>query len=119
MCGLSGKWHLGANLTPQEGFSSWITMPHGHTTEFYDVPVIENGQERKEPKYLTDLWTEHGVRFIEQNKDRPFFLYLAYNGPYCTRPTAAQPRAESACGVLRRQRTAQLPARRHASLAIQ
>ena len=39
VCGLSGKWHLGANLTPQEGFSSWITMPHGHTTEFYDVPV--------------------------------------------------------------------------------
>jgi arylsulfatase A-like enzyme len=31
---------------------------------------------------LTDLWTEHGVRFIENNKDRPFFLYLAYNGPY-------------------------------------
>jgi arylsulfatase A-like enzyme len=81
-CGLVGKWHLGANLTPQEGFSYWITMPTGHTTEFYDVPVIENGQVRREPKYLTDLWTEHGVRFIEQNKDRPFFLYLAYNGPY-------------------------------------
>ena len=82
VCGLSGKWHLGANLTPQEGFTSWITMPHGHTTEFYDVPVLENGQERKESKYLTDLWTEHGVQFIEQNRDRSFFLYLAYNGPY-------------------------------------
>jgi len=81
-CGLSGKWHLGANLTPQEGFSHWITMPHGATTEFYDAEVIENGQVRREPKYLTDLWTEHGVRFIEQNRDRPFFLYLAYNGPY-------------------------------------
>jgi len=22
-----GKWHLGANLTPQEGFRDWITMP--------------------------------------------------------------------------------------------
>ena len=82
VCGLSGKWHLGANLTPQEGFSDWITMPHGHTTEFYDAQVIENGEVRTEPKYLTDLWTEHGVRFIEENKDRPFFLYLAYNGPY-------------------------------------
>jgi arylsulfatase A-like enzyme len=81
-CGLSGKWHLGANLTPQEGFSQWITMPHGATSEFYDAEVIENGQVRREPKYLTDLWTEHGVRFIEQNQDRPFFLYLAYNGPY-------------------------------------
>jgi arylsulfatase A-like enzyme len=82
VCGLSGKWHLGASLTPQEGFSSWITMPKGQTTEFYDVEVIEDGEVRKEPKYLTDLWTEHAVAFIERNKDRPFFLYLAYNGPY-------------------------------------
>jgi arylsulfatase A-like enzyme len=82
VCGLSGKWHLGGNLTPQEGFSDWITMPLGHTTEFYDVPVIENGAVRNEPRYLTDLWTERGVRFIEKNRDRSFFLYLAYNGPY-------------------------------------
>lgn len=81
-CGLTGKWHLGANLTPQEGFSYWITMVHGNTSEFYDVPVIENGQVRKEPKYATELWTEHAVRFLRQNRDRPFFLYLAYNGPY-------------------------------------
>ena len=82
VCGLAGKWHLGANQTPQEGFSDWITMPAGHTTEFYDVPVIENGAIRQESKYLTDLWTERGVQFIERNRDRPFFLYLAYNGPY-------------------------------------
>lgn len=84
VCGLSGKWHLGDNLKPQEGFSSscWITKPHGHTQEFYDQEVIEDGRIRKEPKYLTDLWTEHAVRFIEQNHGKPFFLYLAYNGPY-------------------------------------
>ncbi len=82
VCGLSGKWHLGANATPQEGFTSWVTMPHGHTATFYNADVIENGKVRKEPTYLTDFWTDHGVRFIEQNKDRPFFLYLAYNGPY-------------------------------------
>lgn len=82
VCGLAGKWHLGANLTPQEGFSDWITMPAGHTTEFYDVEVIENGQVRRESQYLTDLWTEHAVKFIEANRQKPFFLYLAYNGPY-------------------------------------
>lgn len=81
-CGLSGKWHLGNNLTPQEGFSDWVTMPHGATSTFYDAQVIEDGKIRKEPEYLTDFWTDHGVRFIEQNCDRPFFLYLAYNGPY-------------------------------------
>jgi arylsulfatase A-like enzyme len=81
-CGLSGKWHLGANLTPSEGFSSWVTKPDGHTKEFYDQEVIEDGKVRKEAGYTTDLWTRKGIEFIEQNRERPFFLFLAYNGPY-------------------------------------
>jgi len=81
-CGLVGKWHLGGNLHPQERFTYWITMPHGHTSTFYGAEVIEDGKVRKEDGYLTDLWTRHAVRFIEQNKDRPFFLFLPYNGPY-------------------------------------
>lgn len=81
-CGLSGKWHLGDNLRPQEGFSYWITKPHGHTSTFYDAQVIEAGRIRSQPQYLTDFWTDHGVRFIERNRHRPFFLLLAYNGPY-------------------------------------
>ncbi len=81
-CGLSGKWHLGDNLRPQEGFTYWVTKPHGHTSAFYDVPVIEDGRVHQEPKYTTEFWTEHGMRFIEHNRDRPFFLFLAYNGPY-------------------------------------
>src|SRR4051812_5967102 len=82
VCGLAGKWHLGANLTPNEGFSFWITKPDGSTQEFYDQNIIENGQVRKEAGYTTELWTRNGIKFIEQNKDRPFFLFLAYNGPY-------------------------------------
>jgi len=82
VCGLSGKWHLGDNLHPSEGFTSWITKPDGHTTEFYNQDIIEDGQVRKEAGYTTDLWTRKGIQFIEQNRDRPFFLFLAYNGPY-------------------------------------
>jgi len=82
VCGLSGKWHLGGNLHPQEGFSFWTTKPHGHSRGFYDQEVIENGEIRIEPTYLTKYWTDRGIEFIEQNKDRPFFLFLAYNGPY-------------------------------------
>jgi len=81
-CGLSGKWHLGANLTPSEGFDFWITKPDGSTREFYDQDIIENGAVRREAGYTTDLWTRKGIRFIEQNRERPFFLFLAYNGPY-------------------------------------
>ena len=82
VCGLSGKWHLGDNLHPQEGFSYWVTKPAGGTSTFYDAKIIEDGKIRVEPGYTTDFWTRHGVRFIEQNKERPFFLFLAYNGPY-------------------------------------
>jgi arylsulfatase A-like enzyme len=82
VCGLSGKWHLGANLTPSEGFSFWSTKPDGSTREFYDQDVIEAGRVRREQGYTTDLWTRRGIEFIVENKDRPFFLFLAYNGPY-------------------------------------
>ncbi len=83
-CGLVGKWHLGANLTPQDGFSTWVTMERGSTHDFYSDPIIENGKIQPTPKYLTELWTERGKRFLEEQKgsDKPFFLYLAYNGPY-------------------------------------
>jgi putative heme-binding domain-containing protein len=84
-CGLVGKWHLGANLTPQEGLDDeWVTMPHGGTTTFYDAKVIEDGKIRTEPQYLTDFWTKRSVQFIKKSEadKRPFFLYLAYNGPY-------------------------------------
>ena len=83
-CGLVGKWHLGGNMSPQEGFDYWITMPAGHTTTFYDAKVIEKGKFRTEPGYLTDLWTSHAVGFLERRAkaDGPFFLMLAYNGPY-------------------------------------
>ncbi len=91
VCGLSGKWHLGANLTPSEGFSFWITKPDGSTREFYDQEVIEEGKIRREKGYTIDLWTRRGIEFIEQNKDRPFFLFLAYNGPYSLGNLMLQP----------------------------
>lgn len=82
VCGLSGKWHLGDNLRPSEGFSFWTTKPDGSTSEFYDQPVIEEGQVRRESGYTTELWTRRGIEFIQRHRDRPFFLLLAYNGPY-------------------------------------
>jgi len=82
-CGLVGKWHLGGNESPQEGMDDyWITMPHGGTSTFYDAKIIEDGKQRTEPEYLTDFWTKHAVKFVETDDDKPFFLFLAYNGPY-------------------------------------
>lgn len=91
VAGLCGKWHLGDNLRPQDGMSYWVTKPTGHTTGFYNQPVIEDGKVRNESTYTTDFWTDHALRFMEQNKERPFFLYLAYNGPYALAGAMKEP----------------------------
>ena len=42
------------------------------------IPQITHEDQNQ----LTPWYTEHAVRFIEQNKERPFFLYLAHNMPH-------------------------------------
>lgn len=85
---LVGKYHLGMPQKPQLGFDYWVTFPSGHTTTFYDQTVIDNGREYIVKEHLTDFWTTKAVEFLRKQKgDRPFFLYLAYNGPYMLPPT--------------------------------
>ncbi|MCO8120571.1 sulfatase-like hydrolase/transferase [Stieleria sp. TO1_6] len=86
VCGLSGKWHLGDNLYPQDGFSFWVTKPHGHSNGFLNQEVLEHQKSKTISKHLSEYWTDRGIEFMEQNLradvEKPFFLYLAYNGPY-------------------------------------
>lgn len=47
------------------------------------VASVRRGKQVVEVKdYLTDAFTDEAVRFIGANKDKPFFLYLAYNAPH-------------------------------------
>lgn len=90
-CGLSGKWHLGANMEPQEGFSFWVTKPEGHTSSFVNQKIIEDGEITELEEHQTPYWTRRGIEFIEANQDQPFFLFLAYNGPYGLGKSALEP----------------------------
>jgi arylsulfatase A-like enzyme len=82
-CGLVGKWHLGGNETPREGFNDHsVTMPMGSTSTFFDAEIIEGGVTRTEPIHLTQFWQREALRFLDRGDERPFFLYLAFNGPY-------------------------------------
>ena len=81
-CGLVGKWHLGGSLQPQQGFGYWLTKPSGHTTTFYGDDLIWNGKIYRETNYTTEVIANHAVEFLEQNRDKPFFLYLPFNAPY-------------------------------------
>ncbi|MBT5915280.1 MAG: sulfatase-like hydrolase/transferase, partial [Opitutae bacterium] len=63
-------------------------------------PGSRRGTFEKFDGYCTDVWFREGMRFINQNKDNPFFLYIATNaphGPYRVDPKWAEPyKAEGA-----------------------
>lgn len=74
---LLGKWHMGGDTDEaRPGFDTWISF-RGQGE--YNNPTINfNGQRRKVNGYVTDILTDEAVRFIDQNKDRPFMLYLGH-----------------------------------------
>jgi arylsulfatase A len=81
-----GKWHLGAaGFSPlEQGFDINIAGDHTGTPRSYFAP-FENkdgkmrGLEQSQPgEYLTDRLTTEAERFIEQQRDKPFFLYLPH-----------------------------------------
>src|SRR5215468_9773594 len=95
-----GKWHLGHHpqfLPTRHGFDEYFGLPYSndmwpnHPTNgagYPPLPLIENDHVKISPvthedqAQLTTRYAEHAVSFIERNKDRPFFLYLANNMPH-------------------------------------
>jgi len=82
--GLVGKFHMGSPYVPQHGFDTWIPDEHGHTTDFWDMHYVENGETHHHDGHATDFWTDKAIEFLNDNgnEDDPFFLYLSYNAPY-------------------------------------
>jgi arylsulfatase A-like enzyme len=80
-CGLSGKWHLGDSVTPQHGLTNWLSIPFGGS-RYNDAEICVDGKCDVMPGYLTDLFTDHAIRFIEDNREGPFYLSLHYNAPH-------------------------------------
>jgi len=64
-----GKWHLG-NKEP------YRPKDRGFDVEFERT---QGGHFSKDGEYLTDRLTDEAIKFIEANKDRPFFLYLPHH----------------------------------------
>jgi arylsulfatase A len=74
-----GKWHLGnAGFTPKEQGFDFVYASAANTTP----SATEGGKGEY-------AHTSQGLQFIEENKDRPFFLYLPYNTPHI--PLGAKP----------------------------
>jgi arylsulfatase A-like enzyme len=88
--GVVGKWDGGRAkrfLPLQRGFDFFYGFANTGidywTHERYGIPSMMRGNEDiKEEGYATDLFRREAVRFIKENKDRPFFLYLPFNAPH-------------------------------------
>ena len=78
-----GKWHLGGAPSGPlaHGFDVWLpgNWYRGAPNRTYYSPYGLDGlEDAAEGEYLTDRITDEALKFIDQNKANPFFLYLSH-----------------------------------------
>jgi len=97
--GIFGKWHLGDSYPfrpVDQGFD--VSLVHaaggiGQPGDFYENfskgdssyfnPVLSsNGKKVQTRGYCSDVFTDNAIRFIQDHREQPFFLYLPYNAPH-------------------------------------
>ncbi len=107
-----GKWHLGhakpEYLPTANGFDNYLGLLYSNDMippwvetdkplELYrDTEPVEHPVDQST---LTKRYTEEALKFIESQKDDPFFLYLPYNMPHLPINTAAEFKGKSMAGL--------------------
>jgi len=105
-----GKWHLGhlpRYLPRKNGFDYYFGLPYSndmHNVQRGDppVPLVRNEETIEQPvvlETLTQRYTEEAVRFLKENKDHPFFLYVPYTFPHVPLQASSKFRGKSARGL--------------------
>jgi arylsulfatase A-like enzyme/predicted neuraminidase len=99
--GMVGKWHLGHHpqfLPTRHGFDSYFGLPYSNDM-WPEHPEAKKGTYPPLPLFdgekvvnanvtaadqakLTAQYTERATKFIADNKDKPFFLYVAHTMPH-------------------------------------
>ena len=88
--GLIGKWHLGGEgFGPEkQGFDANVAGDHTGTARSYFAPfknklgAMPGLETAPDGEYLTDRLAAEAERFIESNREKPFFLYLPHYAPH-------------------------------------
>lgn len=122
-----GKWHLGDRpqfLPTRHGFDQYFGLPysndmwpwhpelvnktlaeHKRRSGYPELRLIEGEQTvipavtAADQTQLTTWYTEHAVKFIEQNKSRPFFLYVPHSMPHVPLHVSSKFKGKSAQGL--------------------
>ncbi|MCG9792307.1 sulfatase-like hydrolase/transferase [Flavobacterium algicola] len=83
-----GKWHLGYSVSDhpnKRGFDEFYGFETGSRSYFpiknpnKKQMLQHNGEQVVFEGYMTDVLGDQSVKYIEENKEAPFFMYLAYN----------------------------------------
>ncbi len=118
LCGYFGKWHLGDDLDAQHGFDRWISTEDSHRDSYrkelryrlsdYHHHLVKHGFTPDETSdggistfssdkhyslpaefQMGSFLGDRAASFIEENKSRPFILYIStfephspYDGPF-------------------------------------
>lgn len=102
-----GKWHLGCTpelLPTSHGFDAFFGLPYSNDMDTpnakvrnadsmsqhpdfhnFNVPLMRNQEIIERPadqNTLTKRYTQEAIRFIQSNKQKPFFLYFAHTFPH-------------------------------------
>jgi arylsulfatase A len=110
--GCIGKWHLGfvKGMRPMDqGFDSYYGVLHNldhHETVHFEkeggMPILRGETVEKRPAVpaeMTSLYTAEALRFIEANRDKSFFLYLAHAMPHLPFDASQKFKGRSARGL--------------------
>jgi arylsulfatase A-like enzyme len=86
--GYIGKWHLGSQDPVVEaergGYEEWLACNSlEYSSDAYDTVLYNNDNVPvKLPGYRVDAMTDAAIRFIDDNRDNPFFLFVSYLEPH-------------------------------------
>ena len=82
--GFIGKWHLGndGDYAPDKRGFDWTSFNMGAATVHFDPVIVRNRKREQRKGYREDILFDEAMTFIDENKESPFFCYLATYSPH-------------------------------------